>query len=284
MWNKGFEGWYFKHQKGDDTVAFIPGRAESGAFVQMISADGSRQFNVPELSVDGDIIRAGGCLFSHRGCRIDLTGVYGEITYGRLTPLRSDIMGPFRFFPMECRHGVISMAHTLSGSLSIDGKPHGFDGGNGYIEKDSGTSFPRSYLWLQCGDFPEPCNIIMSIAHIPFFGVSFTGCICAIVYRGHEYRLATYHGARIHAAGAEHVCLSQGHLLLELDMQPSHSGHPLRAPVRGKMSGTIRESSNAAVCARLWNRGKPVFALRSGHAAYEYVPENRDGTAMPGKP
>ena len=24
---KGFEGWYFKHQKGDDMVAFIPGRA-----------------------------------------------------------------------------------------------------------------------------------------------------------------------------------------------------------------------------------------------------------------
>ena len=22
---KGFEGWYFKHQKGDDMIAFIPG-------------------------------------------------------------------------------------------------------------------------------------------------------------------------------------------------------------------------------------------------------------------
>ena len=33
---KGFEGWYFKHQKGDDMVAFIPGRAESGDFIQLI--------------------------------------------------------------------------------------------------------------------------------------------------------------------------------------------------------------------------------------------------------
>ena len=33
---KGFEGWYFKHQKGDDMVAFIPGKAESGAFIQQI--------------------------------------------------------------------------------------------------------------------------------------------------------------------------------------------------------------------------------------------------------
>lgn len=30
---KGFEGWYFKHQKGNDMVAFIPGQAESGAFI-----------------------------------------------------------------------------------------------------------------------------------------------------------------------------------------------------------------------------------------------------------
>ena len=27
MKNRGFEGWYFKHQKGDDALAFIPGRA-----------------------------------------------------------------------------------------------------------------------------------------------------------------------------------------------------------------------------------------------------------------
>ena len=36
MWNPEFEGWYFKHQKGRDTVAFIPGQAKSGAFVQVI--------------------------------------------------------------------------------------------------------------------------------------------------------------------------------------------------------------------------------------------------------
>jgi hypothetical protein len=284
MWNKGFEGWYFKHQKGDDTIAFIPGRAETGAFVQILSAAGSRQFDVPELSVERGVIRAGNCRFSRSGCKIDLPGIRGEIRYGGLTPLRSDIMGPFRFFPMECRHGVISMAHSLSGSLSTDGEVHRFDGGIGYIEKDSGISFPRSYLWLQCSDFPGPCELVVSIAHIPFGGMSFTGCICAIVYRGREYRLATYHGVRLLAVSEEHLCLSQGRLLLEIDLQPLRSGHPLRAPVHGKMSGTIRESSNALVHARLWNRGKPVFALHSEHASFEYVPESRKYAFMPEKP
>lgn len=162
---------------------------------------------------------------------------------------------------MECRHGVLSMAHTLQGSVMLDGHMHSFDGGLGYAEKDSGTSFPRSYLWMQCSDFPKPCSLMVSIAHIPF-----CGCICAILYQSREYRLATYRGVKISSFAPEHICLSQGSLVLELDIAPTHGGHPLRAPQSGKMSGTIRESCNAHLRARLWKRGKPVFDLQKGTA------------------
>ena len=271
---KGFEGWYFKHQKGDDTVAFIPGRAESGAFIQLISKEGARQFEISNLTLRNGMIRADQCWFSGQGCHIALPGVRGEIAYGPFAPLGSDIMGPFRFFPMECRHGVLSMAHTLQGSITMDGHLHSFDGGLGYAEKDSGTSFPRAYLWIQCSDFPKPCSLMASIAHIPFCGGSFRGCICAILYQGREYRLATYRGVRIQAFTPRHICLSQGGLLLELDIVPSHPGHPLRAPQRGKMSGTIRESCNVHLRTRLWKRGKAIFDLQSDHAAYEFVPNH----------
>ena len=96
---KGFEGWYFKHQKGDDMVAFIPGRAESGAFIQLISHEGSKQFEISNLTASDGVIRADGCWFSKQGCHIELPGVSGEIAYGPFAPLGSDIMGPFRFFP-----------------------------------------------------------------------------------------------------------------------------------------------------------------------------------------
>ena len=58
MWNRNnkFEGWYFKHQLGDTVIAFIPGRAESGAFIQVISSWDSRMFTVPKLIVKGNII------------------------------------------------------------------------------------------------------------------------------------------------------------------------------------------------------------------------------------
>ena len=272
---KGFEGWYFKHQKGNDMAAFIPGWAESGAFIQMISQEGARQFEISKLNTSDGTITADRCWFSRQGCHIELPGISGEIAYGPFTFLCSDIMGPFRFFPMECRHGVLSMSHSLQGSIIIDGHLYSFDHGLGYAEKDSGTSFPRSYLWMQCNDFPQPCSIMVSLADIPFFGSSFCGCICAILYQGREYRLATYRGVKIQSFTPEHICLSQGSLLLELDIAPSHAGHSLRAPQLGKMSGTIRESCNAYLRARLWKRGKMIFDLQSDHAVYEFVPNHR---------
>lgn len=272
MWNKRFEGWYFKHQKDDATIAFIPGIADSGAFVQMLTGAGSRQFDVPSLRVENGVIYAGNCIFSSSSSVIDLPGITGTLHYGPLTPLQSDIMGPFRFLPMECRHGIISMAHSLSGTLTVDGTSQVFDGGIGYIETDCGTSFPRSYLWLQCNDFSTPCSIMVSIAHIPFAGTHFTGCICAVLFEGREYRLATYRGVRIRAGGPQHICLTQGRLRLAIDVVPSDGGHPLRAPMRGQMSGIIRESSNASLRARLWFGRELCFDLSSPHAMYEYVP------------
>lgn len=218
---KGFEGWYFKHQRGEEMVAFIPGRAESGPFLQMISPQGARQFAVSRLTVGGGMVRADRCWFSTRGCHIELPGLRGGgIVYGPLSSLSCDIMGPFRFLPMECRHGVISMVHTLRGILWIDGQPHRFDGGQGYIEKDSGISFPRWYLWVQCNDFSAPCSVMLSVAAVPLGPISFRGCICALLYRGRTYRFATYQGVRILRFSPRRVCLAQGRRLLDLTLPP----------------------------------------------------------------
>lgn len=269
---KGFEGWYFKHQRGKDMLAFIPGRAESGAFVQMITSRDSRQFPVDSLNVEGGVIRAGDCVFSPGGRQINLPGIRGEIDYGAWQPLSSDIMGPFRFLPMECRHGVLSMDHFLRGGVEIGGEVWNFDGGRGYVETDRGVSFPSGYLWMQCNTFPEECGVMVSVARIPFCGRSFRGCICALIYGGKEYRFATYCGVRILAFSETHICLKQGSFLLELDMQPAGRGHLLAAPADGQMSAVIRECCNADLRLRLWEDSRKILGLSSSTAAYEYVP------------
>lgn len=257
-------------------LAFIPGRAESGAFVQMISPKGSRRFQVPEVKLENGVIRAGECLFSKKGCRISLPGVWGELTYGPLQPLRSDIMGPFRFLPMECRHGVLSMTHEIRGRVSVEGEIWSFDGGRGYLEKDSGRSFPSTYLWVQCNTFQEPGSLMLSVAKIPFCGAYFRGCICAIIYGGREYRFATYHGVKISDFSPNHIRLIQRKFILELHLHPA-AGHPLAAPVMGAMSATVRECCNARIRAVLWEDGRRIFDLSGDTAAYEFRPEREPG-------
>ncbi|NLU23259.1 MAG: hypothetical protein GXW99_00785 [Clostridiales bacterium] len=267
-----FMGWYHKLQRGDDTIAFIPGRAGDGAFVQVIDTRGSRQFSVPNLSANGTEIQAGSCRFSDRGIMVNLPGIRGQIDYGSMTPLASDIMGPFRHFPMECRHGVVSMDHSLSGKLWVDGEERCFDGGKGYVEWDRGRSFPSAYLWMQCNDFDGPCAIMLSIARIPFAACRFTGCICSVIWAGQEFRLATYNGVRICAGGPARITLSQGKLLLSVEVTGGEEGYPLLAPIAGQMTQTIRESHQASVRCRLWRAGQLCFDVHSRHASFEYVP------------
>ena len=141
----------------------------------MIDSNGTGCFAMPDVHVRGDTVRTGGCVCSPTGLHIRLPGVTGDLRYDGRTPLRSDIMGPFAHLPMQCRHGVVSMGHTVHGRVTVDGQTHVFGGGSGYAEKDSGRSFPKSYLWLQCNDFTPPCALMLSIAHIPFLGGAFTG-------------------------------------------------------------------------------------------------------------
>ena len=109
MSNGRFLGWYYKQRAGDYMLAFIPGRASGGPFVQMIDSNGTRRFAMPDFHVRGDTVRTGGCAFSPADLHIRLPGVTGDLRYDGRTPLRSDIMGPFAHLPMQCRH--LSLIH-----------------------------------------------------------------------------------------------------------------------------------------------------------------------------
>lgn len=268
MSDKRFKGWYYKQRSGDYMLAFIPGVASDGAFVQVIDPSGTKSFPMPYLFAAGDTVYTGNCVFSPSGVRVSLPGISGTLRYGKNTPLSSDIMGPFACLPMQCRHGVVSMDHTVNGRILKDGRQYIFRNGSGYIEKDSGRSFPRSYLWLQCNDFSAPCSFMFSLAHIPFAGTSFTGCICALMYRGKEYRFATYRGVKVRRFG-NRLRLRQGKFLLDVFFSPLSSGHSLQAPLCGRMSESIRESCDAYLHIRLRRAGCTIVESKSRRATCE---------------
>ncbi len=268
-----FTGWFFKHQVGNRTVSFIPGHAGEDNFIQVITDKISRGYKIHRFYISNGI-HADKCYFGKKGISIDLPGITGTLRYGLFERPDGDIMGPLRYFPTECRHGVISMGHTLTGSLNVDGETIGFGGGRGYIETDSGRSFPSEYLWFQCNQFPEECSVMAAVAAIPLLCVEFLGCVCVIIYKKKEYRIATYRGAKIIASAKDHIILKQGKTLFEIETFANKPGsvksRVLQAPEHGRMIRTIREANNVTARVRLWQNDIKIFDLTSDKASFEY--------------
>ncbi len=171
-----FEGWFFKHVSADTGTAFavIPGISISGdshSFVQFIDGNTGKTsyfryrtnefiFNRKRLE-----IHIGKSFFSEKGIDLELENVdisvKGRIIYTDLRKLPKSllmpgIMGWYSFVPsMECNHGVVTLGHNISGAVNVNEQVTDYSGGTGYIEKDWGTSFPESWLWLQCNNFSE---------------------------------------------------------------------------------------------------------------------------------
>lgn len=273
-----FCGWYFRCQSDVQTLAVIPSvhRTEKETFctIQLITDTQSFQAKLPcsDFQTQSGQIRIGGSLFHKEGFTLDLhTPAFqatGSVRFGPLTPIRYDIMGPFRYVPfLQCRHSVFSMRHRVDGLVLVNGVPYEFQNGTGYLEGDRGASFPRGYVWTQCF-FPEG-SLMLSVAEIPLGGLGFTGVIGILLLDGKEYRLATYLGAKAVKIGPEEIVVRQGSFTLTVSPR-GQAGHPLRAPVGGDMVRTIREQLSCPVSYRFTEKGRTLLTLDAANAALEY--------------
>ena len=166
--NNYYEGWYNKivDKKAQASYAFIPTIAINKkstnfqAFIQILNGQTGKMHYIrysldkfKNLSNTEFAIKINDNYFSTKGFKINLhqddIRIRGKIQY--LNPvlwprsfLQPNIMGILNFVPfLETYHGIVSMNHTLSGSLDINGEKINFDEGKGYVEKDWGTSFPE---------------------------------------------------------------------------------------------------------------------------------------------
>ena len=280
-----FEGWYFKHQNPQgQTLALIPAfhidrEGHCTASLQVISKNQTWWLEYPEAQLQVSRqpfqVQIGASSFGSQGIDLhiqqDNLSLCGSLHYGPFTALRSDIMGPFRFFAgMQCAHGVISMGHSLEGALELNGECLDFSGGTGYIETDRGRSFPSKYLWTQCvWGGPERGSLMLAIAAIPLPVGGFTGCICSVLYHGQEYRLATYRGAKIEKWSPSGAVIRQGQYRLEVELL-NEQRQALRAPVEGRMERTIHESLCAEVRYRFWHGDNLSLQHTDSNASFEY--------------
>ncbi len=299
---KYFEGWYFKIVSKDENSIFalIPGVSygidgnKPHSFIQLIDGiNCSSLYHTYDIkdfrySKDDFELWIGPNYFSSRKVDIDLAAdslsIKGKLNFEDTAPwpvsaFSPGIMGWYAFVPfMECYHGILSMKHSIGGSLIINNKSVDFTGGRGYMEKDWGRSFPSSWIWMQSNYFENPSvSFTASIARIPWFGKFFTGVIAGLSIDGKLYRFATYTGAGVeklsHQSGNVSLRIRDKHMYLDILTRESSSGK-LYSPRNGGMEGIIDESMSAYISVALgerYNAGNVIFEGMGRNSGLEIV-------------
>ena len=289
-----FEGWYYKMISADEkhAIAVIPGIAmdENGkkqAFIQVLDGKNLKADYVKFLSSSFKVgkgefqLNMEGNHFSSSKLRLDIPGFKGEIEFENQVQWRKKlyspgIMGPFSFMPfMECYHGILSMDHTVKGSLTIDGKEIDFNNGRGYMEKDWGRSFPIAYFWMQSNHFSkEGVSLKASIAKIPFAKRKFVGFIAGLWLDGKLIRFTTYNASKLIRSFADEntveIKMKNPKYILHINATRGETTE-LASPILGFMDGRVEESMTAVLEVKLIEKktGRVIFEDKGRNAGLE---------------
>ena len=295
--NNYFEGWYFKTTNNKDGISFIPGininKKETKSFIQVITPASSYfvNYNINDFKFGTSpfYIKIGNNLFSKNNVHIDINDsnqdliIKGDIEYSNnqninTNFLNPNIMGPFSYIPfMECNHAILNMKSRANGKININNNKIKFDNGIGYIEKDWGCSFPKSYIWCQGNNFQNSnASFMISIADIPFKAFHFRGIICDLIVDDVEFKFTTYNNAKLLQynvdANSLDITLKRGHYYLNIK-STNTSGLKLLAPVKGKMEKDIFESISASITVALKRNDFTLFSDASTNCGLEIVHE-----------
>ncbi len=290
-----FEGWYFKNTNKEEGISFIPGininKDHKNAFIQVITNNSSHYINysIDEFKSESEpfLIKIGNNIFSKEGIHIDITDntkkikIYGDIKYSdskniNTSFLNPNIMGPFSYIPfMECNHAILSMKNRIQGFININNKNIDFSNSIGYIEKDWGCSFPKSYIWCQGNNFQKSnASFMLSIAEVPFKFFEFRGIICVLKVDKQEFKFTTYNNTKVIRYDIDknslNIILRKGDY--ELNIKSKYNdGIKLIAPVKGKMEKDIFESITTLITVTLKKDNDIIFSDISTNCGLEIV-------------
>ncbi len=296
-----FEGWYFKlvDSQMNNVFAFIPGVFYSPtgeydhSFIQVV--DGMKKiyqyerFKTNDFSAARDIflVNVGGSSFGRSGLDLKLDGKGAQIK-GRLdfsnhldwpdSFLNPGSMGFYNYIPkMQCYAQVCAMDFDLNGSLEINGQSFDFRGGKGYIEKNWGSAFPYSWIWIQCNNFRKAhTSLSCSLAHIPFPVSSFRGFLVGLYVGNTFYEFTTMNRskAEVIQKGTDVVMhLKNRHHSLTIDCETNSEDFILLNGPRGdQMVPLVQENLQGKVAVILRENvgGKIIYEDSSQCAGVEY--------------
>lgn len=290
-----FEGWYFKNTNKTNGISFIPGininEQTKKAFIQVITDNCSYfvNYNINDFnfSFEPFYIKIGNNFFSKNEIHIDINDstqnlkIFGDIKYSNSKNIHTNffnpnIMGPFSYVPfMECNHAILNMNSKTTGEININNKKISFNNDSGYLEKDWGCSFPKSYIWCQGNNFKNhDASFMLSVADIPFKAFNFRGIICDLILGDNEFKFTTYNNAKLLKYDVNNNCinivLTKGSYTLKIASKYAQ-GLKLLAPVNGKMEKDIFESISSCIAVTLLKNESIIFSDTSINCGLEIV-------------
>ncbi|MGM0496230.1 MAG: tocopherol cyclase family protein, partial [Bacillota bacterium] len=270
-----FEGWYFKisDQSQKNIYAIIPGvfknkkGTNNHSFIQILDSKNNKahylKYNFEQFSSSDHkfFVEIDGNTFSKDKIKLDIENenieINGQLKFSNINSWPIELLSPgamgwYGFLPfMECNHGVLSFNHKIDGILNINNKNIDFSSGKGYIEKDWGTNFPSSWLWLQSNHFKDDSSSLMvSIATIPWLKSEFRGFIIGFYNKGKLYKFTTYNNSKIVKFIKEkqsiivEVMNNKYKLIIKTDYS---KGTLLKGPYRNEMIKNVEESLDAKI-------------------------------------
>jgi tocopherol cyclase len=301
-----FEGWYFKHVSKDlnHVFSFIPGISitddDPHSFIQVINGiTGITSYVTYPLNKfiwenNRLYLKIGDSVFTEKFIELNLKNeeieVSGRLEYSNIvkypkTLLSPGIMGWYSYIPfMECKHGIVSVNHKVTGVLNIDNDIIDMNEGKGYIEKDWGSSFPEAWIWIQSNNFNNSDTAFtFSVAKIPWMGKYFPGFISFLYFDKRFFLFSSYNNSALQEINYDGKTLSftlkNNYSTLKATAIKNKSGE-LLAPVSGKMSRRIKESIDSFITIRLYDRHNNLIYNDSAQRAgleiidkiFDYLP------------
>ena len=119
-------------------------------------------------------------------------------------------MGYYGWIPiLECYHGILSMNFLVYGTINI-GNNIIYDNNqynkksvaHGYLEKDWGTNFPQTWIWIQASHFDKDENVslTLALARLPIVGDSIytkPGFLGGLYINNKIYRFGTFTWSKV---------------------------------------------------------------------------------------
>lgn len=286
-----FEGWYFKLIDATEhhAFSFIPGifygknTSYSHSFIQILNG-GDVDYSYLKYSVNdfsaskkSFSLKVNGNTFTKNKIALNIDSnnikINGEVRFSDIrnwpsTSINPGSMGFYNFIPhMQCYSQVCTMDMKLLGSLNINGEEIDLTGGRGYIEKNWGSSFPYSWIWVQCNNFRSSnTSLTCSIAHIPFLSSSFRGFLIGISIENKFYKFTTMNKSKLHTEQVQNnifiSCENKNYLLKIQTFSEINDFMMCYAPRDDKMIPLVGEALKGKVSVELIEKASNKMILK----------------------